>query len=227
MLDGTRGVLIAVSGGADSVALLDMLVRLSLGDGGWGLEVREEQRGGGGGAEELGSTKAPLPLRTSAPQLFSNPRPPTPIPHIHVAHLDHMLRGSESAADAEFVRALAGRLGLQITISSVDVRAAAEASGRGIEETAREIRYDFLLAVANEAGCDRIAVGHTMTDQAETFLMRLIRGAGLRGLAAMRPVSEVPVFRQEKAEGRRQKAEGRRRKAVNESLPSSSAVPAF
>jgi tRNA(Ile)-lysidine synthetase-like protein len=91
-----------------------------------------------------------------------------------------------------------------------------------------------LLAAANEAGCDRIAVGHTMTDQAETFLMRLIRGAGLRGLAAMRPVSEVPVFRQEKAEGRRQKAEGerqkaegRRRKAVNESLPSGSAALAF
>jgi tRNA(Ile)-lysidine synthase len=213
MLDGTRGVLIAVSGGADSVALLDMLVRLSLGDRGWGLGVREEQRGGGGGAEELGSTKAPLPLCTSAPPLFSNPRPPNPIPHIHVAHLDHMLRGRESAEDAEFVRALAGGLGLQITISSVDVRGAAKASGRGIEEIAREIRYDFLLAVANEAGCDRIAVGHTMTDQAETFLMRLIRGAGLRGLAAMRPVSEVPVFRQEKAEGRRQKAD-------NEFLPS-------
>jgi len=124
-----------------------------------------------------------------------------------------MLRGGESAADAEFVRALAARLGIQITISAVDVRGAAKASGRGIEEIAREIRYDFLLAVANEAGCDRIAVGHTMTDQAETFLMRLTRGAGLRGLAAMRPVSEVPVFRQEKAEGRRQKAD-------NGSLPS-------
>ena len=191
-------------------------------------------RGEGEGADELGSTKAPLHLYTSAPPLFSNPQPSTPIPHIHVAHLDHMLRGRESAEDAEFVRALAGRLGLQITISSVDVRGAAKASGRGIEEMAREIRYDFLLAVANEAGCDRIAVGHTMTDQAETFLMRLIRGAGLRGLAAMRPVSEVPVFRQEKAEGRRQKAEGerqkaegRRRKADNQSLPSGSEVPAF
>ena len=147
MLDGTRGVLIAVSGGADSVALLDMIVRLL-----------------------------------------------NPIPHIHVAHLDHMLRGRESAADAEFVRALAGRLGLEITISSVDVRGAAKASGRGIEEIAREIRYDFLLAVANEAGCDRIAVGHTMTDQAETFLMRLTRGAGLRGLAAMRPVIPAHAF---------------------------------
>ncbi len=204
MLDGTRGVLIAVSGGADSVALLDMLVRLSLGDREWGLGVREEQRGaGGGGAEELGITNAPPPPCLSAQPLFSNPQPPTPIPHIHVAHLDHMLRGRESAADAEFVRALAGRLGLQITISSVDVRGAAKASGRGIEEIAREIRYDFLLAVANEAGCDRIAVGHTMTDQAETFLMRLTRGAGLRGLAAMRPVIPAHAFGSGGAEGQR------------------------
>ena len=86
------------------------------------------------------------------------------------------------------MRALADRLGLQITINSADVRAAAEAAGRGVEETAREIRYDFLLRVASETGCDRIAVGHTMTDQAETFVMRLIRGAGSRGLAAMRAV---------------------------------------
>ena len=225
MLGGTRGVLIAVSGGADSVALLDMLVRLSFGDREWELGVKEEQRGGA--VEELGTTKAPLRLCPSASQPVSNTHPPFPITRLHVAHLDHMLRGGESAADAEFVRALAGRLGIQVTVRSADVRGAAKASGRGIEEMAREIRYDFLLGVANEAGCDRIAVGHTMTDQAETFLMRLIRGAGLRGLAAMRPVSKVPIFRQGKAEGRRQKAEGRRRKADNQSLPSGSEVPGF
>jgi len=201
MFDGARGVLVAVSGGPDSVALLDMLVRLKAGAGGWGPGVREEQRGGG--AEELGSRETPLPLCASAPPLFSNPQPSTPIPHLHVAHLDHMLRGRESAEDAEFVRALADGLGLQITITSVDVRAAASSSGRGIEEIAREIRYDFLLAVANEAGCDRLAVGHTMTDQAETFLMRLIRGAGLRGLAAMRPVIPAHAFSSEAAEGQR------------------------
>ena len=222
MLDGTRGVLIAVSGGADSVALLDMLVRLSLGDREWELEVKEEQRGGT--LEELRTTKTPLRLCPSAPQPVSNTHPPLPIPRLHVAHLDHMLRGRESAADAEFVRNLAGRLGIQITIRSADVRGAAKASGRGIEEIAREIRYDFLLGVANEAGCDRIAVGHTMTDQAETFLMRLIRGAGLRGLAAMRPVSEVPKGRQgEGATGRR--GEGKMGRMGDEALSTSRCLP--
>src|SRR5689334_4523520 len=145
LLAGARGVVVAVSGGPDSVALLDMLMR-------------------GGDA---------LPL--------------------YVAHLNHKLRGEDSDADAEFVRRLAQGLNLPVTIECADVRAAAEASRRGIEETAREIRYRFLLGVARANGADRIATGHTMSDQAETLLMRLARGAGTQGLAAMRPVSTVPA----------------------------------
>jgi len=155
MLEGSRGVVVAVSGGPDSVALLDMLVRL-----------RDRQ-----------ATSA------SAAKL-----------KIHVAHLDHMLRGSESARDAEFVRQLAGRLGLSSSIGAIDARVEAESSGKGIEEAAREIRYNFLLRAGREADCDRIATGHTMSDQAETVLMRLARGAGLRGLVAMRPVSPAHEF---------------------------------
>jgi tRNA(Ile)-lysidine synthase len=182
MLSGANGVLIAVSGGADSVALLDMLLRIARDDTGLGAGVAEAQ------------TAAPASCK----------------PRLHVAHLDHMLRGRESAEDAEFVRALASELGLHITVNAFDVRAAAARTGRGIEEVAREIRYNFLLAAATGAGCDRIAVGHTMTDQAETFLMRLIRGAGMRGLAAMRPVIPALTFPDslgEKAEGGRQKPE--------------------
>jgi tRNA(Ile)-lysidine synthetase-like protein len=107
---------------------------------------------------------------------------------ILVAHLDHRLRGGESAEDAEFVRELVRKYRLQSIIGAADVRAEAENLGLGIEETAREVRYRFLLDAARQRECERIAVGHTMSDQAETFLMRLARGAGLRGLAAMRPV---------------------------------------
>jgi tRNA(Ile)-lysidine synthase len=192
MLDGSRGVVVAVSGGPDSVALLDMLVRLTNGDRGWGLGVGR------------------------------NPQPQAPGPHpllplrLHIAHLDHMLRGRESAEDADFVRSLADKHQLPVTIKSAAVGEAAEASGRSVEELAREIRYKFLLGVANETGCDRIAVGHTMTDQAETFLLRLIRGAGSRGLASMRPVIRAHMFE------KKENAEGRTQKAGIEELPSAS-----
>ncbi|HVF92298.1 MAG TPA: tRNA lysidine(34) synthetase TilS, partial [Blastocatellia bacterium] len=127
MLHGASGVVVAVSGGPDSMVLLDLLVR---------------------------SNAAPL----------------------HVAHLDHRLRGDESGADADFVRDRAAGAGLPVTLASIDVRREAGARGRGIEEVARELRYAFLLETALASGCDRIATGHTMDDQAETFLMRLARG---------------------------------------------------
>ena len=169
MFEGSRGVVVAVSGGPDSVALLDILLRFT---------------------------------RSDDQQLAK------PIP-IQVAHLDHMLR-SESAEDAQFVKSLADRLALQSTMNTVNVREAAQASRRGIEETARQIRYDFLSSVAEETDCDRIAVGHTMTDQAETFVMRLVRGAGTKGLAAMRPVTGAHKFSSDLARRRRGRgAEGR------------------
>ena len=169
MIKGARGVLVAVSGGPDSIVLLDVLFRLATGIRNKRNEVSKKQ-----GA---GSVK---------------PESATECPTLHVAHLNHMLRGQESTEDAVFVKALADRLGLGATVTSIDVRNIASNKRQGIEQTARDVRYEFLLRTALEAGCDRIAVGHTMNDQAETFLMRLIRGAGLRGLSAMRPVGPVP-----------------------------------
>ncbi len=102
------------------------------------------------------------------------------------AHLDHGLR-SESAADAAFCADLAERLGVPIRLGRGDVKGRARVEKRGLEDAARRERYQFLRAVRDEEGAAAIAVAHTRDDQAETLLLRLLRGSGSRGLAAMRP----------------------------------------
>jgi tRNA(Ile)-lysidine synthase len=104
---------------------------------------------------------------------------------LHVAHLDHGLRGADSRRDVRYVRRLARRLGLPVTVKSVRIPLHPDG---GIEEAARTVRYGFLAEVAAERRAERIATGHTADDQAETVLMRLIRGAGSEGLAGIPPL---------------------------------------
>ena len=105
------------------------------------------------------------------------------------AHYDHRLRGAESERDAAFVRELCERLGIPFYLGGGDVRAAAERAGKGLEETARELRYAFLRQTAAEIGASRLATAHTADDNAETALLFLARGAGSRGLAGIAPRS--------------------------------------
>lgn len=105
---------------------------------------------------------------------------------LHVAHLDHRLR-PDSVADAEFVAQIAAEWQIPATIGQADVGAIAREQRTGIEETARAVRSRFLLATGQTVGAAAIALGHTADDQAETVVMRLLRGAGPSGLAAMRP----------------------------------------
>ena len=135
MLAGGETVLVAVSGGPDSVALLATLTALAPA---WRLTL-------------------------------------------HVLHVDHGLR-ADSARDAEFVRALGTRLGVPVDVERVQVGAGS------VEAAARTARYAALEAWADRVGASRIAVGHTADDQAETVLMRVLGGAGVRGLAAIPPV---------------------------------------
>lgn len=109
---------------------------------------------------------------------------------LHVAHLNHMLRGAESQEDAEYVSALAKKLGLAISTGERDVRRHQTENRLSLEEAAREVRYQFFAGVAQRAGAHRIAVGHTADDQVETILMRLVRGAGTTGLQGMRTATE-------------------------------------
>lgn len=134
-------VLVAVSGGADSVALLHLLVLH---------------------ASHFG-------IRVVA------------------GHLDHSLR-VESRDDAVFVANLCAGLDVPLVSSRIDVPALVAARRGGVEEVARDARREFLLHSALQHGCELIALGHHADDQAETFLIRLLRGAGPAGLSGMQAV---------------------------------------
>jgi tRNA(Ile)-lysidine synthase len=144
MLNPGDRVLVAVSGGPDSVCLLSALHALS---------------------RELDLS-------------------------LHIAHLDHLFRGKESADEALFVSQLAKKFGIPSTIEKFDVPAYCLERGLSPQAGAREVRYDFFQRVAKTAGASHIATGHTANDQAETFLMRLIRGAGASGLSAIPPARD-------------------------------------
>ncbi len=129
---------VAVSGGADSVALLDLL-----------LELRAE----------LGTV-------------------------LSVAHVNHKLRGEESDEDERFVAQLAQQHGLELHTRAAPVDGK---NGSGIEAAARELRYDFFRQLAREGRVTKIATAHTLDDQAETVLLRIVRGTGIRGLSGIHP----------------------------------------
>ncbi|MBI2830641.1 MAG: tRNA lysidine(34) synthetase TilS [Chloroflexi bacterium] len=109
---------------------------------------------------------------------------------LHVAHLDHQLRGAESEADARYVSGLADRLGIPATLERRDVRNYRAKRRLSLEEAAREVRYTFFAEVAESIGADSVAVGHTTDDQVETILMHLVRGTGTRGLRGLQPRSQ-------------------------------------
>jgi tRNA(Ile)-lysidine synthase len=110
-----------------------------------------------------------------------------------LAHFNHQLRGVDADQDEAFCREMADRLGLPIDVDRAAVATAARSAGRSIEDVARELRYAFLERTADARGADAIAVGHSLDDQAETFLLRLIRGAGSRGLASILPRAGIVI----------------------------------
>lgn len=103
---------------------------------------------------------------------------------VHAAHYNHNLRPT-AGRDEQFVRDWCASHRIPLTVGSGDVAQYVAASGLGIEEAARELRYAFLHRTAAECGCDFIATGHHAGDNAETVLMNLIRGCGLNGLSGI------------------------------------------
>jgi tRNA(Ile)-lysidine synthase len=140
-------VLVGVSGGPDSVALLHIL---------WKLK------------ETLGIS-------------------------LHVAHLNHLLRGKEAEADARLVEQLAQNLALPFTIEQFNVASFRQKTGLSLQEAARIGRFNFFERLAKEIRANRIALGHQADDQAETILFNLLRGAGISGLKGMLPARGIYI----------------------------------
>ena len=136
-----------------------------------------------GGADSVALLEA---LRLLAPELGIE---------LGVVHLNHNLRGEASDGDEAFVRELAARHGLRAFVERADVGARAAAEGMNLEEAGREARYRWFAELIEAGTFDRIATGHTRSDQAETVLFRLLRGAGPDGLRSIRPVRAPGVIR--------------------------------
>ncbi len=109
---------------------------------------------------------------------------------LSVAHLHHGLRGAEADGDAEFCRELAGRLGVPFHCKRVAVEAVARERGATIEEAAREARYAWFRELMRGGAVDAVATAHTLDDQAETVLGKILRGAWMEGMGGIYPVLE-------------------------------------
>ncbi len=110
---------------------------------------------------------------------------------LSVIHIEHGIRGPASIADAEFVEQLAATFGLPFHLQRADV----PAMDGNLEEAARNIRQAFYAELIASGAVDRVATGHTRSDQAETVLYRILRGSGLTGLSGILPVTSERVVR--------------------------------
>jgi len=128
-----------------------------------------------GGADSVAMLRALLELRGELGVVLS------------VLHFNHKIRGADAEEDERFVQELAGRQGLEFHGSSADVPAYAAEHNLSLEAAGREARYQFFESFFERKALDAVATGHTMDDQAETVLMRVLRGAGTRGLAGIYP----------------------------------------
>ena len=103
-----------------------------------------------------------------------------------VAHYNHNLRGAESEKDAQLIVSLTGKFDFELALGKGNIKKAGN-----LEQNARDARYEFLMHIAENINAYGVLTAHTMNDQAETFLINLMRGSGLRGLSAMNPIRQT------------------------------------
>jgi tRNA(Ile)-lysidine synthase len=114
---------------------------------------------------------------------------------MHIAHFDHGLRGADGALDRELVEGEALSRGLSFSHGKGDVREFMRQEGLGLEEAARNLRYDFLFNLKESTGAHKVATAHHADDQVETILMRLLRGTGLKGLSGIKAMDSRGLIR--------------------------------
>lgn len=109
--------------------------------------------------------------------------------HIHALHCNFHLRGEESMRDEMFVRSLCTKLGISLLVENFDTKSFAANNHLSIEMACRELRYAWFRQYAQTIGCTRIAVAHHCDDSIETFFLNALRGSGISGLAAIKPLN--------------------------------------
>ncbi|MFA5287488.1 MAG: tRNA lysidine(34) synthetase TilS [Candidatus Omnitrophota bacterium] len=107
---------------------------------------------------------------------------------LYIAHLDHLLR-KESGREAQFVKELGQKLKIPVMLGKINIKGLSR--NTSLEEAARNARLAFLLKVAIRVKAKRIALAHNFDDQAETVLMRILRGTGLSGLSGISPIRKM------------------------------------
>jgi tRNA(Ile)-lysidine synthase len=124
--------------------------------------------------------------------LFREMQSKLSISRIGIAHVNHRIRGRTSDGDATFVRRVATRAGVRFHLHEIDKK---DVPGSGIEEWARNVRYSFFDKIRKKFGYTYVATAHTENDQAETVLLRLLRGSGIHGLCGIAPVRDDGIIR--------------------------------
>ncbi len=118
-----------------------------------------------------------------------------------IAHFNHNLRGEESEKDAQLVISLTSEFGFELALGNGNVE-----RGGNVEQNARRARYEFLTETAESIQACGILTAHTMNDQAETFLINLLRGSGLQGLSGMSPIRQMEEEKRRKGEEEKEKS---------------------
>ena len=136
LIEKNDKILIALSGGPDSICLLDIMIKLK---------------------DEYNLT-------------------------LYAAHLNHRIRGIDAQEDSLFCQKICKKNNVTFFVKNIDIPELAVQQSRGVEEVARDVRYDMFFDIKNKLGINKIAVAHNLDDQAETMLMKMFRGSGIQGL---------------------------------------------